>query len=101
MNSGLLASDHPCPHRRMRRRFGCLPLRASFLPGLFLWACGLEAQEAGATKTPAAANAPSLDEMRLAMSKWIETQQIIAKERKDWQKSKEILTSRIELRRQE
>src|SRR5262245_62100528 len=49
----------------------------------------------------AAANPASLDEMRLAMSKWIETQQIIAKERKDWQQSKEILTSRIELVRKE
>lgn len=54
-----------------------------------------------ATSKPAAANPASLDEMRLAMSKWIETQQIIAKERKDWQQSKEILTSRIDLVRKE
>ena len=31
------------------------------------------------------------------MSKWIETQQIISKERNDWQQSREILQGRIEL----
>jgi len=116
MNSGLLASDHRCSGRRIRKHSGCLQRRAALLPAacLFWAACllsegSLAAQtgEASAPKTvaaanvPAAANAPSLDEMRLAMSKWIETQQIIAKERKDWQQSKEILTSRIELVRKE
>jgi len=116
MNSGLLASDHRCSGRRIRKHSGCPPRSAALLPaaGLFWAACllsegSLAAQtgESSAPKTaaaaaaPAAANAPSLDEMRLAMSKWIETQQIIAKERKDWQQSKEILTSRIELVRKE
>jgi len=41
--------------------------------------------------------APSLDETRLTLSKWIETQQIISKERNDWQQSREILQGRIEL----
>ena len=40
---------------------------------------------------------PSLDETRLTLSKWIETQQIISKERNDWQQGKEILQGRIEL----
>jgi len=31
------------------------------------------------------------------MDKWIETQQIISKERKDWQQGKEILVGRLEL----
>jgi chromosome segregation ATPase len=38
-----------------------------------------------------------LDETRLTLSKWIETQQIISKERNDWQQGKEILQGRIEL----
>ena len=40
---------------------------------------------------------PTLEETRLTLSKWIETQQIIAKERNDWQQGKEILQGRIEL----
>lgn len=39
----------------------------------------------------------SLEEMRLATDKWIETQQIIFKERKEWQQGKEILEGRTEL----
>ena len=34
-------------------------------------------------------------------AKWIETQQIISKERKDWQQEKEILLGRIEVVKQE
>lgn len=49
--------------------------------------------------TPAAPPAPpaTLDETRLTLNKWIETQQIISKERNDWQQGKEILQGRIEL----
>jgi hypothetical protein len=43
----------------------------------------------------------SLEETRLTMDKWIETQQIISKERKDWQQGKEILVGRIDLIQQE
>lgn len=39
----------------------------------------------------------ALEETRLTMGKWIETQQIISKERKEWQQGKEILLGRIEL----
>jgi hypothetical protein len=39
----------------------------------------------------------TLDETRVTMDKWIETQQIISKERKDWQQGKEILVGRLEL----
>lgn len=50
------------------------------------------------TVEPAAQAArPSLEETRLTLTKWIETQQIISKERNDWQQGKEILQSRIEL----
>jgi hypothetical protein len=42
--------------------------------------------------------APStLEQTRVTMDKWIETQQIISKERKDWEQGKEILTGRLEL----
>ncbi len=46
---------------------------------------------------PATRPAASLEQTRLMLDKWIETQQIIAKERKDWQQGKEILQGRIEL----
>ena len=44
---------------------------------------------------------PTLEETRLVMGKWIETQQIISKERNEWQQGKEILTSRLELVKKE
>lgn len=39
----------------------------------------------------------TLEATRLTMEKWIETQQIISKERKEWQQGKEILLGRLEL----
>jgi Protein of unknown function (DUF3450) len=44
---------------------------------------------------------PTLEEVRLSMSKWIETQQIISRERNEWQQGKEILLGRLELVRKE
>jgi hypothetical protein len=44
---------------------------------------------------------PTLEETRLTMGKWIETQQIISKERRDWQQGKEILIGRLDLVKQE
>jgi uncharacterized phage infection (PIP) family protein YhgE len=43
----------------------------------------------------------SLEETRLKMNKWIETQQIISKEGKDWQQGKNILIGRLELVKKE
>ena len=43
----------------------------------------------------------SLEETRLKMDKWIETQQIISKESKDWQQGKNILNGRLELVKKE
>jgi hypothetical protein len=40
---------------------------------------------------------PTLQETRVALDKWIETQQIIARERNEWQQGKEILLGRLEL----
>lgn len=48
-----------------------------------------------------AAPRPTLAEARLTMEKWIETEQVLAKERKEWQQGKEILTGRLELVAQE
>ena len=48
-----------------------------------------------------AQSAPTLEETRMTMGKWIETQQIISKERKEWQQGKEVLVGRLELLRQE
>src|SRR5688572_12312745 len=48
-----------------------------------------------------AANAQSLEETRLRLGKWIETQQIISKERNDWQQGKEILVGRLDLVKKE
>ena len=39
----------------------------------------------------------SLEKARLTLGKWIETQQIIAKERNDWQQGREILEGRVDL----
>ena len=43
----------------------------------------------------------TLEETRLTMDKWIETQQIISRERKEWQQGKEILVGRLELVKKE
>ena len=50
---------------------------------------------------PEAGGSASLQETRLVMGKWIETQQIVSKERNDWQQGKEILTVRLELVKRE
>jgi hypothetical protein len=50
---------------------------------------------------PQAAAPPSLEETRLTMGKWIETQQIISTERNDWSQGKEILLGRLELVKKE
>lgn len=65
------------------------------------------APAASATKTAADGDADkarppaTLEQMRLTMSKWIETQQIISKERKDWQQGREVLEGRIDLIKKE
>jgi len=44
----------------------------------------------------AAADVATPDAARASIAKWVETQQLIAKERKDWQDGKQILQSRID-----
>ena len=53
----------------------------------------------GSPSTPAPGAA--LQQSREAMSRWIDIQQIISKERKDWQQGKEILLGRVELIKKE
>jgi hypothetical protein len=43
----------------------------------------------------------SLKETRLTMEKWIETEQILSRERREWQQGREILVGRLELVRRE
>lgn len=45
--------------------------------------------------------ASKLEETRLRMGKWIETQQVIARERNEWQQGREVLVARVELLRKE
>lgn len=42
-----------------------------------------------------------LDETRLTMDKWLETEQILSRERREWQQAREILLGRLELMRTE
>ncbi len=53
--------------------------------------------EAAADKTGKGDSVAEMKASREALSKWVETQQILAKEKKDWQTGKEILNSRISL----
>ncbi len=68
-------------------------------------ACALAAVAIAATSTPGLLedpqSTPTLEETRLTMGKWIETQQIISKERNEWQQGREILVSRIDLVKRE
>ena len=61
---------------------------------LLLPAAGAWTGQEGAGEAP---GEPTLEETRLTMGKWIETQQIISKERNEWQQGKEILLGRLEL----
>src|SRR5262245_44811486 len=73
-------------------RYGVLIALAG---GLCLGTCG--AQE-NATSKPGAA---TLEEERGTLGKFIDTQQIISKERKDWQQGKELLQGRLEVAKKE
>jgi hypothetical protein len=83
-------------HGRIRRSLPSLLLAGVCL----LPAVGPAGQGTGAAAQPAQAP-PSLEVTRLTMGKWIETQQIIARERKGWQQDKEVLQGRLELIKKE
>jgi hypothetical protein len=73
--------------------FGTLSAAAAYLLLPVASANG-QGQDGGASK-------PTLEETRLTMGKWIETQQILSRERNEWQQGKEILLGRLELVRNE
>jgi len=92
------------PERRAPRRVFALALGAALAASAAAQdAAPPAAQEPAPAATAAAAApaAPTLEETRVTLDKWIETQQIISRERKDWQQGKEILTSRLELVKKE
>ncbi|RPI58835.1 MAG: DUF3450 family protein, partial [Planctomycetaceae bacterium] len=60
-----------------------------------------QAQTSTSQPQSRAAPAPTLEQARLTMDKWIETQKLISKERKDWQQGKEITIGRIDLIKKE
>lgn len=47
------------------------------------------------------ADQPDLENTRITLSKWMETQQLIARERNDWQQGREVLQSRVDLLQRE
>ena len=80
---------------RRVRRAGALALAT---------ALGLSANPMSSASIVRMQDAPaqrSLEETRLVMAKWIETQQILSKERNEWQQGKEILLGRLEVVRKE
>jgi len=81
---------------RSRARGGLLLSAA-----LGLLALGAPAADPPDGDTSGQAAPAKLEETRLTLGKWIETQQIISKERRDWQQGKEILTGRLDLAKKE
>jgi hypothetical protein len=60
----------------------------------------VSADKSGSSDAGAKA-APTLEQTRDMMNKWIDMQQLISKERRDWQQGKEMLTGRVELVKKE
>lgn len=79
------------------------PMRVLWLVALLaLPAAAVRSQDAArpdpaADKTGKGDPVAEMKASREALSRWVETQQILAKEKKDWQTGKEILQSRISL----
>src|SRR5688572_10191860 len=48
-----------------------------------------------------AGSSAGLQSARATLARWVETQEITSRERRDWQQTKEMLTSRIEMMRRE
>ena len=90
---------HPSPHAAAARRSG--PRFPTFIrcaaPVIAASAAFASPSAMAQAAEAPASKAPSLEETRITLGKWIETQQIISKERNDWQQAKEILRGRIEL----
>ena len=78
--------------RRRKPNPGTIALIAAV--GLLTSGASFVAQDAGG----AASGSPAtLDETRLTMDKWLQTQQIISKEAREWQQGREILVDRLQM----
>ncbi len=88
-----------------RRRWGRGPLSLAGMACLLSFGAipvgRVQAAQEGAPDEGQVAAPATLEETRLVMGKWIDTQRIISKERNDWQQGKEILLGRLELVRKE
>ena len=95
---GMSPAQQPRSARRRRRRAAARATRP-----LLALAClaALAAGQDAASGGDAAATTPTLEETRLSLGKWIETQQIISRERNDWQQGREILQDRVALVKKE
>src|SRR5262245_1911564 len=80
-------------------------MKASFITILALALGGVAGTLAAEAVKPAApgesAASSDLRSTRETLAKWVETQQIHAKEKKDWQQSRDLLTSRATLLKNE
>lgn len=74
--------------------------RPVFTIALVVFGCALTVGSLPAQERPAA-EADSLELARSTLQKWVETQQIISREKREWKEAREILRSRIELLRTE
>ena len=97
---GMSPAQQPRSARRRRRRAAARASRP--LLALACLAALAAGQDAVAGGTAAATTpTPTLEETRLSLGKWIETQQIISRERNDWQQGREILQDRVALVKKE
>ena len=64
-------------------------------------AAALVAMALGGLASAQQSSGEKLESARATLAQWVETQQMISKEREDWQTSKEVLEQRIELLRDE
>ncbi|MEI8120632.1 MAG: DUF3450 family protein [bacterium] len=71
-----------------------------YLASTLLWGAAWAAGTGPSSEGEAPAG-PVLAETRMILDKWIETQQVIARESKEWQQGKETLSSRLDLARKE
>src|SRR5262245_6886980 len=97
---GMSPAQQPRSARRRRRRAAARASRP--LLALACLAALAAGQDTAAGGAPAATPpAPTLEETRLSLGKWIETQQTISRERNDSQQGREILEDRVALVKKE
>jgi hypothetical protein len=96
------AEEHPPAIGRGRRGSRSSSAAALVLgAGFALCALSGMAADEGSTSDGSVPSTASLDDTREVMKRWIEQQQLISKERAEWQQGKEILSARVELLKKE